>query len=195
MAVLRPLKLVITNWPTDDNGEPVVEYREAVNNPENEADGVRPVPFSGELVIEADDFMLDPPKHFFRRAPGRGGVRAYCGPSSSRSSSGDIFCGVPVCHADSHSRIAAGSGSPTCGRRSATSLTSNRSSGWASNSGPPPGGASGRGRGGEVRWRAHVGRSASRVRHGTRERRWCSGRRGSPRCAGGDPARRTARRR
>ena len=71
MAVLRPLKLVITNWPTDDNGEPVVEYREAVNNPENEADGVRSVPFSGELFIEADDFMLDPPKKFFRLAPGR----------------------------------------------------------------------------------------------------------------------------
>ena len=71
MAVLRPLKLVITNWPTDESGEPVVEYRQAVNNPENEDDGTRQVPFSGELFIEQDDFAEDPPPKYFRLAPGR----------------------------------------------------------------------------------------------------------------------------
>ncbi len=71
MAVLNPLKLVITNWPTDADGNPVVEMRTATNNPENEADGTREVPFSGELWIERDDFMVDPPKKFFRLAPGR----------------------------------------------------------------------------------------------------------------------------
>ncbi|MCB0991745.1 MAG: glutamine--tRNA ligase, partial [Acidimicrobiales bacterium] len=71
MAVLRPLKLVITNWPTDANGEPVVEYREAVNNPEDDSDGVRQVPFSGTLYIEADDFMVDAPPKYYRLTPGR----------------------------------------------------------------------------------------------------------------------------
>ena len=71
MAVLNPLKLVITNWPTDDDGNPVVEMRSAVNNPEDESAGSREVPFSGELWIERDDFMVDPPKKFFRLAPGR----------------------------------------------------------------------------------------------------------------------------
>ncbi len=71
MAVLNPLKLVITNWPVDDEGQPLVEYREAVNNPEDADDGVRQVPFSGTLYIERDDFMEDPPKKFFRLAPGR----------------------------------------------------------------------------------------------------------------------------
>ncbi|MCP3935518.1 MAG: glutamine--tRNA ligase/YqeY domain fusion protein [Actinomycetia bacterium] len=71
MAVLRPVKLVITNWPTDENGDPVVEYREAVNNPEDEADGTRRVPFSGTLYIEQDDFRLEPPPKYYRLAPGR----------------------------------------------------------------------------------------------------------------------------
>lgn len=71
MAVLRPLKLVLTNWPTGDDGAPVIEHFEVVNNPENEADGTRSVAFSGELFIEHDDFMVDPPKKFFRLAPGR----------------------------------------------------------------------------------------------------------------------------
>lgn len=66
MAVLDPIEVVLTNWP--DGQEDV---REAVNNPENEADGTRPVPFSGRLFIERDDFMVDPPKKFFRLAPGR----------------------------------------------------------------------------------------------------------------------------
>jgi glutaminyl-tRNA synthetase len=71
MAVLNPLKMVITNWPTNDDGSPVVEMREAINNPEDDTAGTRQVPFSGELWIERDDFMVDPPKKFFRLAPGR----------------------------------------------------------------------------------------------------------------------------
>jgi glutaminyl-tRNA synthetase len=71
MAVLDPLKLVITNWPTDANGNPVIEMREVINNPEDDTAGTRQVPFSGELWIERDDFMIDPPKKFFRLAPGR----------------------------------------------------------------------------------------------------------------------------
>jgi glutaminyl-tRNA synthetase len=71
MAVLNPLKLVLTNWPTDEHGTPVVEHFEIVNNPENEADGTRSVAFSGELWIEADDFAEVPPPKFFRLSPGR----------------------------------------------------------------------------------------------------------------------------
>jgi glutaminyl-tRNA synthetase len=70
MAVLRPLRLVITDWPTGDDGTPVVEHFEVANNPENEADGTRPVAFSGELFIERDDFMAEPPPKFFRLSPG-----------------------------------------------------------------------------------------------------------------------------
>ncbi len=66
MAVLNPVKLVITNYPKDR-----VEELEAINNPEDETMGVRMVPFSRELYIERDDFMEDPPKKFFRLAPGR----------------------------------------------------------------------------------------------------------------------------
>ncbi len=71
MAVLRPLRVVITNWPTDEAGEPVVEHVELVNNPENDADGTRLVPFSGELWIEQDDFRAEPPPKYFRLSPGR----------------------------------------------------------------------------------------------------------------------------
>lgn len=71
MAVLRPLKLIITNWPTDDDGEPLVEYRDAVNNPEAPSAGTRQVPFSGTLWIEHDDFRPEPPPKYFRLAPGR----------------------------------------------------------------------------------------------------------------------------
>ena len=71
MAVLRPLKLVIDNWPTDAEGNPVVEWFELVNNPENPADGTRTAPFSGELFIEAEDFAEVPPPKFFRLSPGR----------------------------------------------------------------------------------------------------------------------------
>jgi len=66
MAVLRPLKVVIINYP-----EGLTEEMEAVNNPEDENMGTRNVPFSGELFIERDDFRENPPKKFFRLAPGR----------------------------------------------------------------------------------------------------------------------------
>jgi glutaminyl-tRNA synthetase len=66
MGVLRPLKVVIVNYPEDQ-----VEELEAINNPEDASMGTRKVPFSRELYIERDDFMEDPPKKFFRLAPGR----------------------------------------------------------------------------------------------------------------------------
>ncbi len=66
MAVLRPLKVVITNYPEDQ-----VEQLDAVNNPEDPTAGTRKVPFSKVLYMERDDFMEDPPKKFFRLAPGR----------------------------------------------------------------------------------------------------------------------------
>jgi glutaminyl-tRNA synthetase len=65
-AVLRPLKVVITNYPEDQ-----VEEMEAVNNPEDPVMGTRKVPFSRELYIERDDFREDPPKKYWRLAPGR----------------------------------------------------------------------------------------------------------------------------
>jgi len=66
MGVLNPLKVVITNYPDD-----TTEEIDAINNPEDESMGTRKVPFSKELYIERDDFMEDPPKKFFRLAPGR----------------------------------------------------------------------------------------------------------------------------
>ena len=66
MAVLNPLKVVITNWEEDR-----VEMRKAVNNPEDEAAGMREVPFGRELYIERDDFMENPPKKYFRLSPGQ----------------------------------------------------------------------------------------------------------------------------
>ena len=66
MAVLDPLKVVIENYPEGES-----ETFEAVNNPEDETCGVRHVTFSRELYIERADFMEDPPKKFFRLAPGR----------------------------------------------------------------------------------------------------------------------------
>ncbi|MEY4372143.1 MAG: hypothetical protein RL219_912 [Actinomycetota bacterium] len=71
MVVLRPIRLVIDNWPTNADGTPVVEWCEVTNNPENPADGVRLVPFTGELFIEQEDFSENPPPQFFRLAPGR----------------------------------------------------------------------------------------------------------------------------
>ncbi|MCT1460111.1 glutamine--tRNA ligase/YqeY domain fusion protein [Aestuariimicrobium sp. p3-SID1156] len=71
MVVLRPLKLVLTNWPVDAEGQPVVEYFEVANNPERPEDGTRQVAFSGELVIESEDFAEVPPPKFFRLSPGR----------------------------------------------------------------------------------------------------------------------------
>lgn len=66
MAVLNPLKVVITNFP-----EGKVEEHEAVNHPKDESAGKRIVPFTKEIYIERDDFMEDPPKKFFRLGPGR----------------------------------------------------------------------------------------------------------------------------
>ena len=66
MGVLNPLKVIITNYPEDQE-----EELEAVNNPEDESMGTRKVPFSREVYIERDDFMEDPPRKFFRLAPGR----------------------------------------------------------------------------------------------------------------------------
>ena len=66
MGVLNPLKVVIDNYPEDQS-----EELEAINNPEDPSAGSRQVPFSRELYIERDDFMEDPPRKFFRLAPGR----------------------------------------------------------------------------------------------------------------------------
>jgi glutaminyl-tRNA synthetase len=66
MAVLRPLKVVIENYP-----EGRVEELDAVNNPEDESAGTRKIPFSRVIYIEQDDFMQHPPKEFFRLAPER----------------------------------------------------------------------------------------------------------------------------
>jgi glutaminyl-tRNA synthetase len=65
-GVLRPLKVVITNWPAGHT-----ELIEAINNPEHPELGTRNVPLSGELWIERDDFLEDPPKAFYRLGPGR----------------------------------------------------------------------------------------------------------------------------
>jgi glutaminyl-tRNA synthetase len=66
MGVLKPLKVVITNYPQGQ-----VEQLEAINNPEDPSAGTRQVPFTREIYIEQDDFMEDPPKKFFRLGPGR----------------------------------------------------------------------------------------------------------------------------
>jgi glutaminyl-tRNA synthetase len=66
MAVLKPLKVVITNYPEDE-----IEQLEAINNPEDPGAGSRQVPFSREIYIEQDDFMEDAPKKFFRLSQGR----------------------------------------------------------------------------------------------------------------------------
>lgn len=66
MAVLNPIRVVIENYPDDQ-----VEWLEAINNPEDPSQGTRKVPFSKVLYIEAEDFMQDPPKQFYRLAPGR----------------------------------------------------------------------------------------------------------------------------
>jgi len=66
MAVLNPLKLIITNYPEDKT-----EEMETINNPEDESMGSRTIPFSREIYIEREDFMEDPPRKFFRLGPGR----------------------------------------------------------------------------------------------------------------------------
>ena len=65
MAVLDPVKLVITNYPENE-----IEYLDVANNQENEAMGIRKVPFGKELYIDREDFMADPPKKYFRLYPG-----------------------------------------------------------------------------------------------------------------------------
>jgi glutaminyl-tRNA synthetase len=72
MVVLRPLKVVITNYP-----EGQVEHVSVINNPEDASAGTREVPFSRELYIERDDFMESPPKKFYRLSPGKE-VRLRC---------------------------------------------------------------------------------------------------------------------
>src|SRR5207245_2528011 len=72
MTVLRPLKVVLTNYP-----EGQVEEVDVINNPEDESAGTRNVPFSRVLYIEREDFMEQPPKKFFRLSPG-GEVRLRC---------------------------------------------------------------------------------------------------------------------
>jgi glutaminyl-tRNA synthetase len=66
MAVLRPLKLVIENFPAGDT-----QTLDAINHPDDPAAGTRPVTFGREIYVERDDFMEHPPKKFFRLAPGR----------------------------------------------------------------------------------------------------------------------------
>jgi len=66
MAVLKPLKVVIDNYPEQES-----EELEAVNNPEDASAGTRSIPFSRTLFVEREDFLEDPPKGFFRLAPGR----------------------------------------------------------------------------------------------------------------------------
>lgn len=73
MAVQAPLKVTLTNWP-----EGQVEMMTAINNPEDESAGTREVPFSGELYVEATDFLEDPPRKFHRLKPG-GEVRLRYG--------------------------------------------------------------------------------------------------------------------
>ena len=65
-AVVNPVKLVITNYP-----DGMTEEMEAINNPENEADGTHNITFSKNLWIEREDFMEDAPKKFFRMTPGK----------------------------------------------------------------------------------------------------------------------------
>src|SRR6266852_3639868 len=72
MAVLRPLRVVLTNYP-----EGQVEELDLINNPEDPLAGTRKVPFSRVLYIEQDDFMEQPPKKFFRLSPGKE-VRLRC---------------------------------------------------------------------------------------------------------------------
>ena len=66
MAVLKPLKVTITNYPEDKT-----EYFTCINNPEDEAAGTRQVPFSREIYIDRDDFMEEPPKKYYRLSPGQ----------------------------------------------------------------------------------------------------------------------------
>lgn len=90
-AVLNPLKLILTNYPEDK-----VEMMEIINNPEDETQGSREIPFTRELYIEHDDFMEDPPKKFFRLGPGReirlkGGYIIKCEDYKKDEATGEIL--------------------------------------------------------------------------------------------------------
>lgn len=89
-AVLKPVKLIIINYPDDG-----LEEMEIINNPEDESTGSRKVPFSRELYIEKDDFMEDPPKKFFRLGPERevrlkGGYIIKCTGFKKDESTGEV---------------------------------------------------------------------------------------------------------
>ena len=89
-AVLDPLKLILTNYP-----EGQVEMMTLINNPEDETQGSREVPFTRELYIEREDFMIDPPKGFFRLGPGReirlkGGYIIKCEDFKQNAETGEI---------------------------------------------------------------------------------------------------------
>lgn len=89
-AVLNPLKLILTNYPEDK-----VEMMEIINNPEDETQGSREIPFTRELYIEREDFMEEPPKKFFRLGPGReirlkGGYIIKCEDYKKNEATGEI---------------------------------------------------------------------------------------------------------
>ncbi len=110
MAVLRPLKVVIVNYPADQ-----VEQLTAVNNPEDPAAGVRPIPFSRELFIEREDFLENPPPKYFRLRPG-GEVRlkyAYIVKCEEAVKDADGNVVELRCTADLGSKT----GGPTAGRK------------------------------------------------------------------------------
>ncbi len=111
MAVLEPLRLVIENYPPEQ-----VEWLEVENNPESPEMGRRQVPFTRDLYIEKEDFMEDPPKKFFRLAPGReirlkGAYIIKCHQVIKDESTGEIL--ELRCTYDPDSR----SGGPTAGRK------------------------------------------------------------------------------
>jgi len=111
MAVLKPLRLVIENYPDDR-----VEEMEAVNNPEDAGAGTRKVPFARELYIERDDFREDPPRKFFRLAPGaevrlRYGYIVRCTGFAKDDATGEVA--EVRCTYDPATR----SGSPDAGRK------------------------------------------------------------------------------
>ncbi len=90
MAVLNPLKVVVTNYP-----EGKVEYMEVENNPEDESMGTRTMPFSRVLYIEREDFMEDPPKKYFRMGPGldvrlKGAYILHCDGFEKNPASGEV---------------------------------------------------------------------------------------------------------
>ena len=100
MAVLDPVKVVIDNYPDQtlpgDNKADAVEWLDAVNNPENPADGTRKVPFSRELYIEREDFMEEAPKKYFRLTLGREVRLRYAyfitAQSVEKDAAGNITC-------------------------------------------------------------------------------------------------------